>query len=301
MLIILSFHYTKGFEMQIKKAGDALGGSVKGKILIYGQSGSGKSWLGVTAPSPLVLLTEKNGFASIAHSNPDAQVIECDKIEDIYAAIRAIKSGEISEFETLVIDSLTNAQTMIKDRILSKSTNKRMQRHDWGDLAEETLSLVQHLRFLDCHLVCLALRDDELVSESGRRYTFPLFAGKKTKNNISQFFNAIGYLSREAGETGISRTLLFDGDESILCKPCFPLPSHAPNPDLSQIINSMTGEELEDPFMKFIETHGGIEKVRAYAEHKGIKPPEDWDHVWKKRFISGIMQGSINLDDLGDA
>ena len=65
--------------MQIKKAGDALGESVKGKILIYGQSGSGKSWLGVTSPSPLVLLTEKNGFASIAHSNPDAQVIECDK------------------------------------------------------------------------------------------------------------------------------------------------------------------------------------------------------------------------------
>ena len=62
-----------------------------------------------------------------------------------------------------------------------------------------------------------------------------------------------------------------------------------------------TGEELEDPFIKFIESHGGIEQVRAYAQHKVIKPPEDWDHIWKKRFISGIMQGSINLADLGDA
>ena len=289
--------------MQIKKAGDALGGSVKGKLLIYGQSGSGKSWLGVTAPAPLVLLTEKNGFASIAHSNPDAQVIECDKIEDIYAAIRAIKLGEITEFETLVIDSLSNAQTMIKSRILARSGKKRLQIQDWGDLAGETLSLIEGLRSLDCHVVCIALRDDELVSETGRRYTYPLFEGKKTKNNISQYFNAIGYLSRESGDKGISRTLLFDGDESVLCKPCYPLPAHVPNPDLSEIINSMTatGEELEDPFLKFIESHGGIEQVRAYAQHKGIKPPEDWDHIWKKRFISGIMQGSINLADLGDA
>ena len=289
--------------MQIKKAGDALGESVKGKILIYGQSGSGKSWLGVTSPSPLVLLTEKNGFASIAHSNPDAQVIECDKIEDIYAAIRAIKSGEITEFQTLVIDSLTNAQIMIKDRILSKSTKKRMQLQDWGDLADETLNLVQHLRSLDCHLVCLALRDDELVKETGRRYTFPLFAGKKTKNNISQFFNVIGYLSREAGETGVSRTLLFDGNETHLSKPCYPLPAHVDAPNLTEIITAITktGQELDDSFLKFIESHGGIEKVRAYAQHKGIKPPEDWDHVWKKRFISGIMQGSINLDDLGES
>ena len=286
--------------MQIKKAGDALGGSVKGKILIYGQSGSGKSWLGVTSPSPLVLLTEKNGFASIAHSNPDAQVIECDKIEDIYAAIRAIKSGEISEFETLVIDSLTNAQTMIKSRILARSGKKRLQIQDWGDLAGETLSLIEGLRSLDCHVVCIALRDDELVSETGRRYTYPLFEGKKTKNNISQFFNVIGDLSRETGDKGISRTLLFDGDESILCKPCFPLPSHAPNPDLSQIIKSMTmtGEELEDPFWDFIEEHGGIELVREWAKSKTDIPVEDWDDRFKARFTSGVLKGDI---DLGDA
>ena len=285
--------------MQIKKAGDALGGSVKGKILIYGQSGSGKSWLGVTAPAPLVLLTEKNGFASIAHSNPDAQVIECDKIEDIYAAIRAIKSGEISEFETLVIDSLTNAQTMIKSRILARSGKKRLQIQDWGDLAGETLSLIEGLRSLDCHVVCIALRDDELVSETGRRYTYPLFEGKKTKNNISQFFNVIGYLSRETGDKGISRTLLFDGDESILCKPCFPLPSHVPNPDLSQIINSMTmtGEELIDPFWEFIEEHGGIELVREWAKSKKAPPVEEWDQRLRDRFTSGILKGDIDLGE----
>tara|TARA_R110000824_G_scaffold380336_3_gene572711 strand:+ start:315 stop:1175 length:861 start_codon:yes stop_codon:yes gene_type:complete len=285
--------------MQIKKAGDALGGSVKGKILIYGQSGSGKSWLGVTAPSPLVLLTEKNGFASIAHSNPEAKVIECDKIEDIYAAIRAIKSGEISEFETLVIDSLTNAQTMIKSRILSRSGKKRLQIQDWGDLAGETLSLIETLRSLDCHVVCIALRDDELVSESGRRYTYPLFEGKKTKNNISQFFNVIGYLSRETGDKGISRTLLFDGDESILCKPCFPLPAHVPNPDLSQIIKSMTatGEELEDPFWEFIDEHGGIELVREWAKAKTDIPVEDWDDRFKARFTDGVLNGDIDLGE----
>ena len=285
--------------MQIKKAGDALGGSVKGKILIYGQSGSGKSWLGVTSPSPLVLLTEKNGFASIAHSNPDAQVIECDKIEDIYSAIRAIKSGEITEFETLVIDSLTNAQTMIKSRILARSGKKRLQIQDWGDLAGETLSLIEGLRSLDCHVVCIALRDDELVSETGRRYTYPLFEGKKTKNNISQFFNVIGYLSRETGDKGISRTLLFDGDESILCKPCFPLPSHVPNPDLSQIINSMTmtGEELIDPFWEFIEEHGGIELVREWAKTKKAPPVEEWDQRLRDRFTSGVLKGDIDLGE----
>ena len=40
------------------------------KGLIYGDSGSGKSFLAATAPRPLVLLTEKNGQASISHSNP---------------------------------------------------------------------------------------------------------------------------------------------------------------------------------------------------------------------------------------
>ena len=95
----------------------------KGFSVITGETGSGKSHLIATAKRPLILLTEANGFASIAASNPDALVIPCYNLNDFDEALKAVKNGEIKNFDTLIIDSLTEFQRMIKERI-QKQTKK---------------------------------------------------------------------------------------------------------------------------------------------------------------------------------
>jgi len=213
-------------------------------ILLYGQTGAGKSWLAATAPKPLVLLTEANGHASVAHSNPEALVVPVRTMEELDVILRSIHTGEMQkahQFETLVIDSMTELQRLLKMKILSRSNRTKMQLADWGDLANEMVRYIRAIRDLPCHVVCTALQDSYVEDDSGKRFVQPSFEGKKTVSVISQFFNAVGLLYKRAGEGDISeRLIMWDGPEWVMCKPCHPLAGVHEQPDMSEIVRSIS-------------------------------------------------------------
>ena len=97
----------------------------KAKILVIGDSGSGKTFLAAGSKNPLIILTEANGAVSAVHSNKDALIITCTTANDLRNILMQVQSGSLKDsdgiehmFDTLVIDSLTEVQRLIKTEIL---------------------------------------------------------------------------------------------------------------------------------------------------------------------------------------
>lgn len=200
------------------------------KMLIYGQSGAGKSWLASTAPAPFVLLTEENGRQSIRQSNPLARVVRASDIGTVREFMRAAAEDKLRALgcQTIVIDSLTEVQRLMKDEILAKKPQgEGMALQDWGELTERMRRFMRLVRDVPYHVVATALEatSDE---EGGPRHVFPSFEGKKLHNEVAQYFNAVGYCFKKErasgdGSRAVDHACMVEGPSRFLVKPCSPL------------------------------------------------------------------------------
>lgn len=239
-------------SLEIKKASVALKtGHTHAKILVWGNSGTGKSWLAATAPKPLVILTEANGAVSIGHSNPDADVVVITNADDLRKICMKAKKGELKSYKTLVFDSLTECQKLFKDEIVGDRDQLKIQ--EWGQLANRMLKFIRLIRDLPFHIVCTALADKNTDGEGAIVNNLPQFEGKKTANEIMQYFSAVGYLfgSNEIidDKEVLVRKLMFQPTKQWFVKPCHPL-TNLQNPDMSEIIDSIVTGELKDNKVK---------------------------------------------------
>lgn len=235
----------------IKKASD-FATKAPIKCLIYGDSGAGKTTLAVTAPKPLVLLTEMQAVPSINASNPNAAILPCLTIDDLRNVISALRDGnkELKEFDTLIIDSLTESQRLIKDDILKKNKRDQMQMQDWGKLADNTRGLIRSLRDLPINVVCTALLEHETEENTGKRFVSPIFEGRKTNKEIAQWFSFIGCLYRkdtktDDGKRMAQRHLMLDGSDTVLCKTIPPLDALITDPNLTTIFEMVHNHQKQ--------------------------------------------------------
>lgn len=61
------------------------------KVLIYGDSGTGKTTWGALCPEPMILLTEPQGRQAIAAANPEAEIVFVRDYEHFYALLGEIQ------------------------------------------------------------------------------------------------------------------------------------------------------------------------------------------------------------------
>lgn len=228
-----------------KKISD-LGKDVNIKILLHGDSGAGKTFCAVSAPKPLVLLTERNGLVSIKHSNPDAVVAVCSNAKEVRDVFGMVLKQGVKHFgcETLVVDSLTEIQRMFKDEIIEKNNKKLFSLQNWGELTDTMRNFMRMLRSLDCSMVCTAL--SQYVQEEETNRILPAFEGQKTPQEVSQYFSAVGFVYRtqqkdEKGNSSFIHKVMFEGPTRVTCKPCAPL-SGVVDADMSEIFKVIRGE-----------------------------------------------------------
>ena len=229
-------------QFKIVNAGESVSNTAI-KCLVYGDSGAGKSFLAASAPKPLILLTEANGQASIMHSNPSADIIHITSDAMLGAVLKDIceNPNNWSKYDTIVIDSLTEMQRLIKDRITNQG-KKQMRLQDWGILADNMRALIRRIRQLEKNVVCLCLLEAQLEEETGVRHLKPAFEGKKTSGEIAQFFNFVGFLYTsleqvKENETKTVRSLMVEGPSRVMCKPTYPLTGSIKEPNLSTLFN----------------------------------------------------------------
>lgn len=235
-------------KFQIIKAGKAAQNTVI-KGLVYGESGAGKSFLAATAPKPLILLTEMNGQASIMHSNPEASIIHIKNDVMLAEILKDIDENpkDWQDYDTVVIDSITEMQRLIKDR-LTNNGRGQMSLPLWGKLADNMRALIRRIRGLKKNVVCIALLESQIEEETGQRHLKPAFEGKKTSGEIAQYFNWVGFLytTVEQADDGNGnkvnatvRNLMVEGPARVMCKPSYPLTGTIQNPNISTIINKI--------------------------------------------------------------
>lgn len=237
------------------RVGEMAAQEVKVKALLYGDSGAGKTHTASTAPRPCYLLTEANGLPTIKAANSDAVVVQANDMDTVRSFFKAAMDGTLAKetgCQTIVLDSLTELQRMLRDEIVASRKGQpggeAFSLQDWGTLTDRMRKLVRTVRDLPFHVVCIALAASENDEATGQRYTQPAFDGRKLPNEIAGYFSLVGYVYRERskaedGTVTVAHRVLLQGPPTLLTKA---LPGLDPveHPNVTAWLAKLNGEQL---------------------------------------------------------
>lgn len=221
------------------------------KALVYGNTGTGKTTVGVTCPSPLIVLSEAQGMRSIRSAAartgvPMPQVVLVETEQDIYDVSKGLAGprdrpmviqGEEYEWpHTVVLDSMTD----IVEGIFLDAVAKSLPKDDHGEAADSRKmygllgkrigNMLRFYRDLPMHVLFLCQAYDELVGDGNdsKRVIKPQLPGKLSKK-ICQATNLVGYSRRaytgmgDDAQREIGWTVMTAGPDYMELKTCRPL------------------------------------------------------------------------------
>lgn len=228
-------------------------------VAVYGQSGTGKTSLGVTCPRPLILASERQAMLSVEQAaqrlglSEVPIVLYMEDMSDYRSVVRALhgstdepltiknKEGDIlleCEWpETVVLDSLTDAGAMIARDVWTKhppkpdrETGLPVKRFEhWGMISDRLTNLIQSFRDVPVNVLFLCLSDDREEDERRgiSRSVRPQLSPKKMADVLTASCNLVGYTyrreSKKAGVVKMVFATMFQGPEAFLLKSCAPL------------------------------------------------------------------------------
>ena len=160
------------------------------RCTIYGGSWVGKTVFGGTAPKPIFASSEKwlLSIVSTLWYYPD--YVNIESIKDLQELYKHLKQG--SNYQTLVIDSLTEINEIIKEWIENR-TGKQMTRNEWGELSRKIKDIIRSFKDLKMHVIVICQEkhnsNDEWVTES----ITPMLNGKNA-TEIAYMMDIVGYM-----------------------------------------------------------------------------------------------------------
>lgn len=203
---------------------------------IYGKSGSGKTTFGVTAPKPLILLSERQGLVHIKQAAarlgiPVPPVLYMTTLQDYRNAVRALYGAKDRPFQvfevhegpdktrkrelllelpewpqTVVIDSVTDVCRIVIEEIREQSPPKlgadglpTDSQRFWQVLSDRARNVVMGFRDAPVHRIFLALADDRIQGEGDdarRQLTLDL-PMRKLPEIVTAAVNCVGYAFRK--------------------------------------------------------------------------------------------------------
>jgi len=149
--------------------------------LIYGASGTGKTTVAATMPSPGFVDTDKGmlslkgkdiPYFDISQDVPVMRWLNINKAVDTFAKDPTIK--------TIVLDSLTTASecAMTSVQVTNKTFGKAPTLQDWGHQIAKLKELIFKLIALPKHIIVIAHEKYDKDELSGRVWCGPLVTGK---------------------------------------------------------------------------------------------------------------------------
>lgn len=173
------------------------------KILVYAQSGIGKTLLSCTAPKPVIISAE-SGLLSLTKKNIervwgvatpgityDIPAIKIKTIEDLDQALALCKTNPQmrEQFSTLCLDSLTEIAEVILNN--AKRTSKD-PRQAYGTLLERMTTIIREFRDIDGFHVYMAAKMEPVKDElSGIVKYMPAMPGSKLGPQLPYFFDEV--------------------------------------------------------------------------------------------------------------
>lgn len=182
--------------------------SHKIKALIYWPSWSGKTTFWGTAEKVLFASAE-NWLLSVA----DKQVAftEIKSLEDLLE-LRDFLKWQEHDFETLVIDSITEISDIIKQSI-EKRTGKMMQIQDWGELANKIEKIIKDIKEIDINVIVIAQELNVWDSDKIQRIVPSL--NWKSSTKICYYMDIVWYIYVD--KSG-NRSIITGASDKLLTK-----------------------------------------------------------------------------------
>lgn len=125
------------------------------KMLLYGRSGTGKTTLASTFPSPILLIDVKDKGTDSVVDVPELDMLSAETWEDVELVYWMLKAGE-HKYKTLIIDTISMAQTVLVQGILEQTGKEAMSQQLWGEVSGSMQPIVIAMRDLPMHVVFVA-------------------------------------------------------------------------------------------------------------------------------------------------
>jgi phage nucleotide-binding protein len=204
------------------------------KILVYGQSGSGKTSLIKTLDNPFVLSAEA-GLLSIAGHNVD--YVEITTLADMQEAYVYCKND--SSHGPIVLDSISEIAEVV---LSTEKKNSKDPRAAYGNMADSMTSLIRAFRDLPGRDVVFIAKSEKDKDDTGRMIFQPSMPGQKLGQALPFFFDEVLALRIEKNEAGETvRAIQTDADTSWTAKDRSGKLAMWEAPDLGALINKIRG------------------------------------------------------------
>ena len=220
------------------------------KMMIYGQSGMGKTTLALSAPSPL-LLDFDGGVkrVNLAHVK-DVGTVQVAT----WADVQQVLQEDLSDFDSIVVDTAGKMMDFIITHVCGF---RQPQLRDWGAINLEVQNFVRSISALNKNIVIVAHRD---VRKEGDTNVFIPAIREKTYNALVAELDLLGYMETKTENNVVKRSITFDPTPRNDGKNTCGLPSVMIIPE---IIDRNTGQptakndfiqsQIIDPYQAMIE------------------------------------------------
>lgn len=207
------------------------------KLLVYGNSGAGKTSLIPTLPSPIVLSAE-GGLLSIQDANvPYIEIASMADLQDAYQWL--INSDEAKQFKSVCLDSISEIGEVVLNHERKQTKDPRQA---YGAMQEQITDIIRAFRDLPNRHVYFTAKCEKAQDETGRMLYAPSMPGNKTGQSLPYFFDEVLALRVEKDADGVTqRALMCDSDGLWQAKDRSGKLDSWEAPDLGAIIEKIMG------------------------------------------------------------
>lgn len=175
------------------------------KALVYGQAGTGKSTLAISAPKPLLFDFDGGVSRVNFHHLKGVDTVQISSYQDF---LDVITKEDLTPYETLVIDTGGKLLDHMAEHIIRKNpklgkANGTLTLQGYGERKGEFLNVIRKITLMDKHILFVAHRETRQDGDDTR--FVPLFGGSNYDSLVTEL-DLVGYLEAN----GRKRVITFD-------------------------------------------------------------------------------------------
>ena len=259
------------------------------KMLLFGVSGVGKTYLALTAPGKVAAIDTEGGMAFYARRAGKGQLSEFDVLQtktyrDVQAAVQFIATNPTA-YSTLVIDPVTVIYETLQDAAQIKRAARRqdpdadLEMLDWQRIKRSYKALMTELVNLPVHVIVVAREKDE----TERKGSESIKVGVKpdAEKGTAYFFDTVVRLVPSEG-----------GREAVVLKDrtgTHALNARLENPTFQALFGSAIKAGRKDHGVRAVQDDNEAAAIDASDESAGVG-------LSRAAFLAALTREGIGVD-----